>query len=77
MTAAALAERFDGRLVGDGHREVSSVSALEKAGAGDLAFYQQRRFSEKVRDLRGAVLLTTEELLVPNEALTFVLVPNP
>ncbi|MCB0404547.1 MAG: UDP-3-O-(3-hydroxymyristoyl)glucosamine N-acyltransferase [Bdellovibrionales bacterium] len=77
MTAAALAQRFNGRLVGDGHREVCAVSALEHAGAGDLAFYQQKRFSETVRDLKDAVLLTTEELLVANEALTFVLVSNP
>src|SRR5688572_15776559 len=76
-TAGALARAFGASLLGDESREVSRLAPLEAAGEGALTFFSQRKYADRLAELRGAVLFTSPALARPELPLTYILVDDP
>ncbi len=61
-TAAALAERFDLSLRGDGERRIDGVATLARAGANQLAFLSNPRYRSQLVDSdAGLVVMRAED----------------
>lgn len=61
-TAAALAERFDLTLHGDGERRIDGVATLARAGASQLAFLANPRYRSQLVDSgAGLVVMRAED----------------
>ena len=61
-TAAALAERFDLTLQGDGERRIDGVATLARAGASQLAFLANPRYRSQLVDSgAGLVVMRAED----------------
>ncbi|NOT86829.1 MAG: UDP-3-O-(3-hydroxymyristoyl)glucosamine N-acyltransferase [Lysobacter sp.] len=60
-TAAALAERFDLILRGDGERRIDGVATLARAGASQLAFLANPRYRSQLDDCRAGLVVMREE----------------
>lgn len=79
-TLAALAERFDLELRGDGDRRVSRVGTLAEGGPDSLSFLANRAYAPQLADTRaGAVILAADDaqacpvphLVAPDPYLAF------
>jgi UDP-3-O-[3-hydroxymyristoyl] glucosamine N-acyltransferase len=58
MKLKEIAERLDCILDGEGEIEITGVNSLERAGAGDLSFLSNRKYTPLLQTTRaGAVLL--------------------
>ncbi len=62
MTVEQLARLVEGKITGDGNREIQGVAALESAGAADLSF------AERARALKAAEASAAGCILVPDGA---------
>lgn len=60
-TAAALAERFDLILRGDGDRRIDGVATLARAGASQLAFLANPRYRSQLADCNAGLVVMREE----------------
>lgn len=60
-TAAALAERFDLLLRGDGGRRIDGVATLALAGASQLAFLANPRYRSQLTDCDAGLVVMREE----------------
>lgn len=78
-TTAADLGRFLGavEIVGDESVPVERLSPLQSAGVGSLAFFANRKYAEFLPRIRGAVVLTSRELVVPDLPVTYLVVANP
>ncbi|RPI47566.1 MAG: UDP-3-O-(3-hydroxymyristoyl)glucosamine N-acyltransferase, partial [Acidobacteria bacterium] len=66
MKLKELAERLECRLEGDGEVEIQRVTGLEQAGAGDVAFFANRKYAPALRRTRAsAVILGSDEEPAP------------
>jgi len=74
LTAADLAARIHGRLIGDGTVRVTAAAPLDRAGAGDVAFLASKRYlADFHASHAGVVLLTAEhEAVTPGPAVRIV-----
>ena len=68
FTAAELADRLGGRLVGEGSIAITGVDALEDARAGDVTFIAEARYAHKWTESRAAVAIVTEGIDVADPA---------
>jgi UDP-3-O-[3-hydroxymyristoyl] glucosamine N-acyltransferase len=76
-TAAALAQAFGASVIGDGEAEILSLSPLQTAGRGNLAFLANRKYGNYLYHIEGAVVFTSPALARPELPLTFILVADP
>lgn len=53
----ALAERFGGKIIGDGECQVSAVASLENAGPGEITFLANRRYLKFLKTSRAAAVI--------------------
>jgi UDP-3-O-[3-hydroxymyristoyl] glucosamine N-acyltransferase len=78
LTAAAIAERVGGRLVGDGARVVRRVAALDRAAADAISFYASARYAgEFAASACGVVLVSPALADTPGGPATRVVVDKP
>ncbi|MEQ1512752.1 MAG: UDP-3-O-(3-hydroxymyristoyl)glucosamine N-acyltransferase [Lysobacteraceae bacterium] len=61
LTAAALAERFDLILRGDGERRIDGVATLSRAGASQLAFLANPRYRSQLADCSAGLVVMRED----------------
>jgi UDP-3-O-[3-hydroxymyristoyl] glucosamine N-acyltransferase len=60
VTAAALAERLGGRLVGRGEAAITGVNALDDAGASDVTFLADKPHARRWGQSRAIAAVVTE-----------------
>ena len=61
LALAGIVERLGGRVCGDPGTMVSQVGSLERAGAGEIAFFSNPRYKAKLAQTRaGAVVLAPD-----------------
>lgn len=61
LTAAELAARLGGEVVGDGSRAIAGVAPLDRAGPGDLSFLSSGKYLEAFQASRAGVVLVRAE----------------
>ncbi len=66
MRLAEIASRLGGRVVGDPATPIRQVASLEKATAGEIAFFSDPRLRERLAATRAAAVILSSEA----EALT-------
>jgi UDP-3-O-[3-hydroxymyristoyl] glucosamine N-acyltransferase len=76
-TAEALSRIFQGAIVGDGSAQVRSLAPLSQAGSGTLSYCVNKKYGSLLNQLKGAILLTSEDLVRPELPLTYIVVANP
>ena len=65
MKVEEIARLLDGKLQGDGTREIRGIAGLESAGAGDMTFAEGgRALARAVRSAAGCILVPAETSLV-------------
>jgi UDP-3-O-[3-hydroxymyristoyl] glucosamine N-acyltransferase len=57
ISAAEIAERVGGILVGDGEVQVTGVNGIRQAGEGDLSFYASVAYERYLKSTKAAILL--------------------
>ncbi len=74
LTAAELAARVEGTLLGDGTARVAAVATLDGAGPGDVAFLASRKYLDAFHASRAGVVLLTRAFadLQPGPAVRIV-----
>ena len=60
ITAAEVASRVGGRVVGDAEARVMRVASLASARAGDLAFVEDEKFFDDARASKASVFIAPE-----------------
>ena len=61
MKLRDLSERLDCRLEGDGDVEIRRVAGIETAGAGDLTFFVNPRYTTALRSTRAAAVILADD----------------
>jgi len=74
LTAAELAARAEGTLLGDGTARVAAVATLEAAGPADVSFLASRAYADAFRASRAGVVFVTQAFaeLQPGPAVRIV-----
>ncbi|MPZ17469.1 MAG: UDP-3-O-(3-hydroxymyristoyl)glucosamine N-acyltransferase [Luteitalea sp.] len=65
MKLRDLAERLQCRLEGDGTLEVTRVAGIEDTGPGDLTFYANPRYAQKLHTTRATAVIAAEGVETP------------
>jgi UDP-3-O-[3-hydroxymyristoyl] glucosamine N-acyltransferase len=61
LTLGEIAARLGGRVAGDPKTLIRQVASLERAGAGEIAFFNSPKYKSKLTETRaGAVILAAE-----------------
>ncbi len=79
FTAGSLAAKLGGTLAeGDPSAEITGISGLPGARAGDLSFVSSKKYARTIPDSAASVLLVPEELELPPEhkAAAVIRVPD-
>lgn len=78
LTAAAIAEAVNGRLIGDGSVEISGVAPLDRAERRDLSFLGVSKYAAAFASTRaGVVLVATDLAEAPGDVPARVVVDKP
>jgi UDP-3-O-[3-hydroxymyristoyl] glucosamine N-acyltransferase len=56
-----LARRLECRLEGDGDPDITRVTSLEAAGAGDLSFFTNSKYASALRTTRASAVILAED----------------
>lgn len=75
-TLDALAKQVNGKLIGDGNCVIERVATLQGAGAGDISFLDNRKYTKYLKATRADAVIVSERDLqaVPKNA---IVVQNP
>ncbi|MGB2986675.1 MAG: UDP-3-O-(3-hydroxymyristoyl)glucosamine N-acyltransferase [Phycisphaerae bacterium] len=76
ITAAELARRLEGSLIGDGSRVIRAVATLEQAGPDTLSWVGSPDVMPRVRKSRAGIVLVPEGCSLPPDR-TFIRVADP
>jgi UDP-3-O-[3-hydroxymyristoyl] glucosamine N-acyltransferase len=60
LTLREIAERLECRLQGDGDVEIRAVAGIERAGAGELTFFANRKYAPALRATRASAVILGE-----------------
>ena len=74
-TLQEIAEVLGGKVIGNGQIPIVGIHSLDEAEAGQLSFYMDPRYKEKVQSTRASALIVEEK--TPYFQGTQVLVSNP
>jgi len=66
LTLGQITSRLGGRVAGDPQTLIRQVGSLERAAAGQIAFFTSKKFVEKLGATRAAAVILAPE----NEKLT-------
>jgi len=66
LTLGQIASRLGGRVVGDPHTPIRQVGSLERAAAGQIAFFNSKKLHSLLSQTRAAAVILAPE----NERLT-------
>jgi UDP-3-O-[3-hydroxymyristoyl] glucosamine N-acyltransferase len=66
LTLGQIASRLGGRVAGDAETVIRQVGSLERAGAGQITFFNSKKLQEKLGETRAAAVILAPE----NEKLT-------
>lgn len=77
MTVDQLAERVQGRVVGDGATVIERIADLEQAGDAEIAYVENESFLTTAAESKAACLIVTEGLGEELPDRTLIEVPNP
>ena len=77
MTVDQLAERVQGRVVGDGATVVERIADLEHAGDAEIAYVENESFLAAAAESKAACLIVTERLTEKLPDRTLIEVANP
>ena len=78
MKLSEIASRLECRLEGDGNVEIRRIAAIEDAGAGDLTFFVNPKYADRVRETRAsAVILGDRAETVPPSGVALLRTANP
>jgi len=71
FSLAQVARQCNGQVLGDSDTLIKGVASLEKAGAGMLSLYSDRKYRRALNSTQAGAILTTEALAddVPGPAL--------
>lgn len=74
LTLAEVAERVDGRLVGDGAIEIVGIAPVDEAGPDRIAFLAAQAYAKYASESTGAAFLVSADLeeALPEEAARVV-----
>jgi UDP-3-O-[3-hydroxymyristoyl] glucosamine N-acyltransferase len=61
VTLTELARRLECRLEGDGDLDITRVTSLEAAGAGDLSFFTNNKYAPALRTTRASAVILAED----------------
>ena len=61
MKLTDLARRLECRLEGDGDPDITRVTSLEAAGAGDLSFFTNSKYASALRTTRASAVILSED----------------
>ncbi|HEX9445490.1 MAG TPA: UDP-3-O-(3-hydroxymyristoyl)glucosamine N-acyltransferase [Candidatus Binatia bacterium] len=75
MKVEAIARLLDGKLSGDGDREIRGIAGLESAGAGDLTFAEGERALKRAADCSAGCILIPTSAELPGQ--TTIAVKHP
>ncbi len=79
LTAADIASRLGGELIGSGEHCVAGFAGLDEATASDLVFIAHAKWADRWGDCKAVVALVTRGVDVPDhdpEARTLIVVEN-
>jgi len=76
-TAGQLGIALGATVIGNENAEIQSFSAIDSLRHGALSYLSERKFVTHLRAEKGAVVLTTPDLVVPNLGITFLVVSEP
>lgn len=77
MTVDQLAERVQGRVVGDGATVIERITDLEQAGDAEIAYVENESFLAAAVQSKAACLIVTERLSEKLSDRTLIEVANP
>ena len=77
MRVDQLAEKVDGRVVGDGDRSIERIADLEHAGDAEIAYVENENFLTMAAESRAACLIVTEGVAERLPDRTLIEVANP
>ena len=77
MTVDQLAERVQGRVVGDGATVIERIADLEQAGDAEIAYVENESFLAAAAESKAACLIVTERLSEKLPDRTLIEVANP
>jgi UDP-3-O-[3-hydroxymyristoyl] glucosamine N-acyltransferase len=77
MKISEIAERIDGRVVGNGGRDVKRVASLSTASSEELSFVEDPKFAEQASRSAAAALIIGEASEAAFAGKTLVVVKNP
>src|SRR5947209_9271274 len=60
ITVAELAAHIGGRVVGDGNLLIKGIASVESAGAGEIAFIEDRKLLDSARSSSASCLIVPE-----------------
>jgi UDP-3-O-[3-hydroxymyristoyl] glucosamine N-acyltransferase len=61
FTLAQIASRLGGRVAGDPQTLIRQVGSLERAGGGEITFFNSKKLSAKLGDTRAAAVILASE----------------
>ena len=62
LTAASIASRVGGNLVGSAEVEIDAIAPLDRAGPRDLSFLASERYAAQFAETRAGIVLVSPEL---------------
>jgi len=77
MRVDQLAEKVDGRVVGNGATSIERIADLEHAADEDIAYVENENFLASAAESRAACLIVTERLVEKLPDRTLIEVANP
>ena len=78
LKLSEIASRLECRLEGDGTVEIRRIAAIEDAGSGDLTFFVNPKYADRVRETRAsAVILGERAETVPPSGVALLRTANP
>ena len=77
MKISELASRIDGRVVGEGSREVTRVASLAGAGETELSFVEDAKFANEALKSMAGALIVGEASVEALQGKTLIVVRNP
>jgi UDP-3-O-[3-hydroxymyristoyl] glucosamine N-acyltransferase len=78
ITVKELAALVDGKAVGDEKIVLKALSSLKDAGAGDISFLANKKYTSKAQTSKASVIIAGEDFMEkPKDGQAFIICKNP
>lgn len=77
MSVVELAERVDGKVIGDGSTVIERIADLDQAAASEIAYVENENFLDAARNSKASCLLVSERLSDQLSQRTLIETANP